>query len=282
MSFTLTTFGALALPTGSPELPVGSAPSVEMITRMPGGMFWDGNQTDQARPDLPWDLPYHCRHLIADESGYNNVVEQWWAVRGQRAALTRRLTVPYSGFDVDQWCWARLKRIETSREAKMSKLLPMVFVFQILSPWYGTLHDDTYGLTTPPSIAAYLQSIFISNAGTRPITNLRLTITAGAAHNLAAVKIGCRDTAGVTLTEVLYSGTIFGESFAVIDGGAWSVLNAVTNDYAHLALTANHTKDYWFWIPASDSAYLDITRTGTGAGSLAGDTLGVTWYDEYE
>jgi hypothetical protein len=286
MTFNLTTFGSLALPVWNSETPVGSAPSVSKLMDLPGGLFWDGDQTEQARPALPYDLTYKCDHLLADGEplSYNYLVQNWWAVRGTRNVLTRRLTIPYYwyAYDLDQWCWARFKQVKAVREPRLYDRLPMVFEFQILSPWYGTLHDDTYELVTPDSYTPWLQSLFIVNSGSRPITNMKLTLTAGAAHILSALKVGCRNSVGTTVTEFTYTKVLSPADVVTIDCGARSVLLNGANDYASFALTANHTRDDWLWLQAFSSCYLDITRTTPTVCDMSGDALNLYWYDEYE
>lgn len=279
MTFTLTTFGGVALPPGRPRTPVGTAPTLSRAVALPGGRMWDGDQEEQAAQALPWEFSYSGYCYVTDEATLAAQVDAWRALRGQRLALARTMDDPAGGDAQRQWCHARLLRVSATREWINRVHLELELAFLIESPWYGTAHDDLYELSTPPSPAPYTQSLFISNVADRPITNLRLTLTPGENSWPTVVRFATRSAADRRiLTEFEYTGRCLAATALVIDCAARSVVNNAVNDYAHFVLTANHKREEWFYFEAGVGAWLDIVRTTAGAGDL----LRLAWVDEYE
>ena len=286
MSFQLREFGVHRVPEGLPRTPVGTAPTASRAMALPGGQFWDGDQDEQAPQALPWQLDYAGSFYATNALTLPAQVDAWRKLRGQRAVLVREMDesagIGGGGARV-QWCWARLLQVKADREARHREIQPASISWLIESSWYGSAHNDLYALDTPPASSAYTQSFFLTNITNRPIVAMKLTLTPGPLSTLTKVVVRVRDMGGNnTLTECEYTGQCYGYASAplVIDCGARAVTNNGTNDYAHFALTANHTMAEWFYVPAEAGAWLDIVRTATAAGE--GDLLSLAWTDEYE
>lgn len=284
MSFRLSTFGGTALPRRATQEPIGTAPTVSRVLLLQDGLFWDGDQEDQARQALPWELAYKGTFVAESPSTAQARVDEWRRLNGKRLALSRVMDEePAGGMGAQtQWCWARLVKLAGERSPEHQDHFELEFTFLVESPWYGHAHDDTYALDTPPSVAAYQQSLWIPNITTRPIRGMRLEFIPGSDHMCAELKVGCRLMDGVTVAEWKFTGTVLPESRLVVDCGAWAVTLDGANAYAHFALTERHRVDGWFWMEAEGATYLDVTRTSGSTGDLSGDRLILQWTDEYE
>lgn len=259
MSYKLTTFDGVTLPIGRPVTPVGTAPTAGQVLALPGGRFFDGRET-QAPAQLPYALTYKAladgATLAAVDTDFLTPLRRR---RGKLAHLVRRLAD-----GSEHWCEARLLQMPGTREAKHQLHQDVELLFEILSPWYGQAHSDVFVL------ASTTTTIALANAGTAPVSGVRLTLTPGAA--LTGLRL-----AGEGM-DWSYTGTVASGATLVIDGATWSVTNAGAGDWDHLQFNAAHTVDELLRLTAGGVTFVDVTRTG----GLASDTLVAEWSDCWE
>lgn len=276
MSYRLTFFGGVSLPTGQPRTPVGTGPSAGAPLALPGGGVFDPHGSEQAPLALPYPLTLRASETATSAAGLESQLGVLRQFRGRRSQLFRLMS---SG--ASQWCYARLMEMPAEREAGHLLLQPCDLHFMVESPWYdaqiGTLSNTTW---TPPGGAAWWWINFssgvafvVDNSARAQATSFNIQVSVGALDApLTELKVE-NTTLGTTL---LFDGTVAAGKTLVIDTGANSALNDGVGAYADVTRPNNDA--FWFRLKAGVSNTLKVTLTGGGANTVCT----IQYYPTYE
>lgn len=272
-------FGNIDLSPFNNDFTLSPVPAKTNLLSTTGGMF-DSDGEGRSRQQFPFPLSYKC---VVMEDVYNNnraTLDALRAAVGTRAKLYRRA----ANDGAVHWCIARLVAMPHDWPYTQRSHFVVSFDFQQLTPWQGFDHadwrlDDGYeiddGLLLDPALyTASLpgtSAITILNSGNLPVTDVLLTVKAGANPLNNIVFFG---PDGVWLQ---WSGTIPAASELVIDTGAQSVLLDGVNAYQYLSLPVYHTVPDWFYIPPGST--LVAIAMATTVGEMTGSKWTVNFRD---
>lgn len=276
MSYWLSEFDGLTLPTQEPEIEVGTGGVQSVLLSLPAGGVFDPLGGSQAMRE---GEPVRGRFLLSasSASGLKTAFEALRAKIGVRGAL-------YREWDDGtlEWTYARLEEIRARQQTGQITNIPvdLRFIKQALA-WYGATEQDvTYAdlsaasgdadlPTTGAEQDGYPLAFTLTNEGNYDQRAVMFTLTAGGG-NITAVTLA-NSTSGHTLT---WSGTLVAGKSLVIDCGALSIQNDGTDDYD--SLTPPSGKETWMVLgPGANVFSLNVTEAGGGSG------LQVEFYDAY-
>lgn len=263
MSYVLSRFGTYDLPIENPRSDnVGGEVQASLVT-VAGDRAFDvlGSAIAMQKPRL---VTKNFTIQADTAAGYrtaSQALRSWLGVRDQLFRTWPDGTV--------EWAYARMIGLRGSRGPK-HPAIDMTAEWLVYSPaWYGQgyhawLLDDGFYLDAGLFLdAGFTQaiphgSISLPNAGTVPITEMVITITA-ATSTITALTI----TIGGS-TIIGWSGSLPVGQSLVIDTGAQSVLKNGNDDYANLSINAVP----WATIPVGGTT-ISVAVTGGGSGSTA-------------
>lgn len=228
-------FGEYSLPLDNPTTPVGPPLAHAPITQLPRGMMFDELGSSQAEPQLPFDLNYSALLRADHHLDLEELLHQWRGLTGARAALYRRT---YG----EQWAWARLLEVRAEREAAHWLEMPVEFLFQVQSSWYGVKRDvDAANIAT-----ASPKSFTMPNVGNLPVTDIlfRFTVGGSSTPSVSNVSVYRSGYSEINYTEPLTNG-----QYVEIDFGARSVKKGAADDYDNFTAT-DYDGEHWLKIPA--------------------------------
>lgn len=239
-------FGSVDLPTLTPDYDVGTGETRVNQFVLSGGGAYDADGSERTHRGVT-PLPLKAELVEQTATAIDTAFDALRALVGTRD----KLYAEFSNGDT-RWVWARLANITANNTADTPLNLPIGFDFRVESDhWYGEFHDDTVFLAdgTNPFVPGF------PNVGNYPLTEMRISITAGAA-----------DITSVTWTQTgvaewTYTGTVASGQDLVIDTGAQTVTNNGVGDYAHFNLTSNHVIDEWVRFQPGDNP-LTVTLVG--------------------
>lgn len=279
MAYILERFGTLTLPIYNPRYSLDTVAAKNTIVRTIVGGF-DTVGAAQAVMDLPQVINYRAVILEDSVSAWRTAIDALRTQSRKRAKLYRR------AWDTDeiQFCTARFVEAQTERDFQQARIYDVRLRFLQQSPWVGHDHslwtldagellddalyldDGGYSVTLNTSP----KSLIVTNGGNRATSDVRLTITAGAA-DITALTIACGDA------EMSFSGTVSVGDVLVIDSGAQAVTDDGVAAYGSFALTSNHSIDEWIRLEPGDNT-ITVTKTGGSTNS----TLLVEFQDGWE
>ncbi|MEZ4684150.1 MAG: hypothetical protein R2932_59065 [Caldilineaceae bacterium] len=251
MSYKLTSFDQLTLPTYNRESGIDTGPSQPGYLPTVNGSF-DVYGADVAPVNTPFAATLRC--IVSEETD-----------AGQRAAIdalrakarTRGKLVRQSDDTATHWAWARLSNVQYRRPYSNRGYQILDFTWSLESEWYADRIDQEETLDGSPF------TLSVENEGNRAVTNAIITITSDDA-SLTAVTL--TTTNG---THLIWTGTVTAGNDLVIDCGAKSIKNNGANAYSGLSYGGNHSIDDWLRIVGA----MDITITYTGGGSAPTVTI---------
>lgn len=281
MTYNLTRFDELDLPTSDPEVDVGTGEAHAPIRTLPAGGVFD-SLGDQVARRKKTEIQY--RTLVRGDTAallktaFDNLKGKW----GKRGRLYRRHdTAEY------EWILARLMEIKADRKVHQVSAIPIRLVFSLVDPvWWGDSHGTPWTFDsgelfdagkrfdeeTEDKVAlapSATTSFAVNNSGNAIVENAVITVTAGDA-NITALDIR-RRIGGTVNEQLLYSGAITAGESLVIDCGAWTVENNGSDDIDNFAFGSLHQTDSMFkLLPGANSIRVDITGGGTGSTILIG------------
>jgi hypothetical protein len=269
MAYVLDRFGAVALPPLNPKHDLDTVQAKNSMVRTVLGGF-DTQGSAQADLNLPQAIRYSGFIVGGSLSAWRTAIDTLRGTSRTRAQLWR-----YAQDNNEQHsCYARYVASTVQRSYEQPLVYETTIQFLQLTPWVGHNHrywtlddgdflddglylDDggyTFTLRNSP------QANTVTNGGNRATRGVRLTVTAGSTP-ITAITFACGDA------EITYSGAVAAGQALVIDSGAQSVMNNGVADYAHFALTTNHTIEDWLLFAAGANT-LTVTRTGGSSDSV--------------
>lgn len=259
--YRLIQFGSTTLPAYDYDWVAGTADTVEALVKTVGGPAFDAYGTGDAPASMPYTLRYECVAIGATHTALRTTLDALRALRGKRQKLYRQAESDSS----QHWAWARLMEIQMRNTVMNKEMIwqPMLLVFQVMTGWHGTLHEESYNLTADGTT-----NCSADNNGNVAVVDAVLTITAGNA-----------DITEVTMTisslcQFSYDGTIAAGESLVVDSGAFSILNDGSDAYADFVLGAGQSVLEWLRLqPGTSTVTIVLTGGGTGA------TADLDYYD---
>lgn len=248
---------AEVLPTLDGTQDLGAGPVRSPLVAVPGGAY-DAAGADRVRRQAE-RIVVRGTWVAASAAALEAKIAALRALVGLRSKLWR------SNGAAQHWRYARLLQVEAPVQAALGRWAEARLDFEALpGPWQGTAHDLTVPMDGLP------KTINMANGGNAPVSNVILTLTAGAVA-ITSVGIGMTGKSYFRWTGSLGAGKAL-----VIDCGARSVRLAGVNAYAGFALGASHTIDDWLRLePGSNPVIVGLS----GGGSLADATLRYQYAD---
>lgn len=248
MSYRLTTFDGVNLPTYNKESGLDAAPALPGFVSTVAGAF-DSYGVDLAPMALPHAISARGIVSADTDAGQRAAIEALRTLTRRRAKLVREADDDAS----EHWAWARLMSLVQRRIYNARGYQALELGFLIESGWYEDQPDDLqYPLGSPHIMTVY-------NDGNRMIDDAIITFHADDAP-LTALTITAPNG-----THLIWTGTVATETDLVIDCGAKSILNDGVDAYSGLSYGANHTIDDWLRL---EPYSINITYTYTGGGNI--------------
>lgn len=264
MTYTLTEFASVALPTMMPIEDVGSGKAMTRPLQSPGKLF-DPLRADRAvigKGQIDRQSLIHSTTEAVRVSEYKTLR----GLLGVRGRLHRQ----QDGEATSEWVVARLVQATSRRSVKDYNHCEIRMIFEKYSPywrdqapvgeWYlndGEVLNDGLVLDseeTTFTLDVSPKTLAVTNDGNAILIGLKFHLVAGSA-NITALKIATDET------EIDYTGTIAAGQGLLIDCGARSVLNNGSNDRANFSLGSGHIINEWFRLHPGESP-VTITITG--------------------
>ena len=123
-----------------PFTPGGRAFS--MIARLPGGAHFDQHGAWQAPVEFPYELTIRGT-LTGDDEEIRDFASLWGAIVGVRDNLYRTTPAIMPGYATEQYCDARLVRLDMAREVRYINHQPFTMDFEIFSHFTTGLVEET-------------------------------------------------------------------------------------------------------------------------------------------
>ena len=291
MSYILSRFGTVALPTMDVTKTTGTDGSVSGIVALPNGQQYDALGSAQALgvPD-----PIVMQAIIdgATAAALQSTFDALRAYRGQRQTLYAAM-----GDGSTRWRRARCQAVKCERKPGQAAWLNVEITF-LPDPggWNGLHHgagwvfdsglyfdaglvfdEPTGDVFTLAAGSGNPNSLSVVNSGNAAVRNAILTITAGATP-ISAVHL--TQSIGV---DWLYTGTIAANKSLVVNCGVPSVKNDGADAWATFVLNpTTHTIAEWLRLdpdpvaPAGVNTVV-VTLSGGGATSTATWTYSDNW-----
>jgi hypothetical protein len=262
MSYRLTQFGSVTLPTAWAGGDTGTAGTALGLLELPEGAAADLWGTDPAPARYPYEAKWAAIASETTTASLRTTIDALRALRGQRAALYRK----GSDSATTQWAWARLQQVTATLDPSVASrpFQRVELTFVILGPWNGTCRNTTV------VTAAGSETIAASNNGNHVVRDAIVTVTAG---SLAMTALNVSISGAVNWT---YSSSVAATQAVVIDCGGYTVKNNGVDNYAGFALSASHLRDSWLPLSAGVNSVV-VTRTGGGTGSIL-----IDYYEQWE
>lgn len=279
--YTLKKFGAVDLPTRMPTDDMGSGGDAKTAPYvLSSGGAYDMLGTDEAF-FAARKLTKSGRYYATTAAARETYLRSLYAMLGKSDKLYREWEDTTL-----EWVQARLVNIAADRSVENRQHIDITTTFEVYSPyWRGALvgawfldngeYFDT-GLYLDSgnevTIDSSPKAITETRTGSAIVMDTKFIITAGSAA-ITALTIACADNGW----EMTYTGTIAIGKMLIIDCGGCYVLNDNADDYAHFALTSNHTINEWSRLIQGDN---DITVTITGGSTDS--TISLNYYEGWK
>jgi hypothetical protein len=283
MSYRYIRFAGVDLPTADGREDLDREGRVALI-EVAGGQVFDPLGSDQAPAG---ERTIRARYVMtaATAAAFRTAYNAYRALQGKRGELWREHDTGDNEF-----IYARLLKFRGERETHNVVSLPVTFEFLILeSDWRG----DSTGQGWYLNSGIYLNSgrflneeaadeivldtspktCTVTNGGNKPITDLVITVTAGAA-DITALTIACSNDEGTY--SITYSGGIKSGESLVIGCGARTVKNDGVADFDHFTLGGTHNRAKWL-VLAAGSNPVTVTKTGGSTDS----TILFSFFDKW-
>ena len=270
MSYTLVSFGGVALPTKRTITDVGAGDAKDAFQELPGGGVYDGFGSDEA-PEEETVISHTGTLVGSTDINLSAQSRTLKAVHRTEGVLVRALPD-----GTQEWCIARMTGFRSTRSVKNTRHLEIALKFKKKSAnWNGENYfswklDSGYKLDTGLKLnsAAYQftlnvspKTVVVNNGGNAAVRNCIITVTAGTAA-ITALTIAI---SGVV--DIDYTGTIAAGESLVVDCGAFSVENNGTPDSAHWILASGHASEDWLPLEKGDNSVV-VTKTGGDVDSV--------------
>jgi hypothetical protein len=246
MSYRLTQFGSVVLPTARIAGTFGTGPTQDAGIQVVGGMF-DAYGTGTANLQVPYDQTFSA-WLVGTEAATQTALAALMALRGTRNILYR-----LDEYTTQQtWCWARVTQVRTPWQIQRKTMQPVDVTFQIQTPWYGAVYgsgwsfdsgeyfDDglffTEDATFVTDAASYSLTLVNGGNATTRLVSVRVTAAYGALHSLRMQVGDCDWT---------WTGTLAAGKVLEINGRTMTLTNDSTDAYSGLTLNAAHVSGWW-------------------------------------
>ncbi|MFA6016442.1 MAG: hypothetical protein WC742_15395, partial [Gallionellaceae bacterium] len=112
MTWKLTQFDTVTLPTGMPQLPIGTGPSINDTLPLLGGGVFDASGTEHTAPRLPYELTYQASQVSTTAAALETALQALKSMSGLRSTLWRTM----QDGTTRQWCTARLLSVGGTRQ----------------------------------------------------------------------------------------------------------------------------------------------------------------------
>lgn len=266
MSYRLLQFGDVVLPTARISGTYGTGPTVNATVRVVGGMY-DANGNGTAPLSLPYEQTYSA-WLVGTAAATQAALEDLQALRGTRHILYRVDEYDSS----QQWCWARCTQVRTPWQIQRKTVQPVDIVFQIQTPWYGSVYGDGWSLNTGEDLddGLFLEedATYTLDASPKSIT---LTNGGNALSRLVSLKITVGPTAALTEVTVevgdcdwTWAGTVAVNKVLEVNGRTMTITNDGSDAYSGLTLNADHATGWWLELePGANTLTVTITGGST-------------------
>ena len=244
--------------------PVGTPPIKSQSFQLSGGAAFDGHGISHAPPEFPYTLRYSGIIRGISSAAPLADLNALKALHGHRDVLTR---VSDNGI-LNHWCYARLLEIPAERSVEHVLHQPLEFMFEVLCGWRGTIRASSTELTTSPA------TIALQNDGDTPVTDLAITLTAGAA-DVTYLRLDYTGDTGNTSLE--FTGLVVAGTDLVLQCGVPSIRNNGVDAYSNLFYLAGHSLAGWLQLDRGAhnvTAYRTITAVGN-------PTLHFDYYDAW-
>lgn len=254
MSYRLTQFGSVALPTARIAGTFGTGPTTDGVLQVVGGMF-DAHGTGTANLRLPYDQTYSA-WLVGTEAATQNDLAALKALRGTRNILYRL----DESSTQQTWCWARVMQVRTPWQIQRKTLQPVDVTFQIQTPWYGAVYgtgwsfdsgeyfDDGLFFEEDATFVtdATPYSLVLVNGGnaTTRLVSVRVTAAYNALGSLRMQVGNCDWT---------WTGSVAAGDTLEINGRTMTITNDGADAYSGLTLNAAHTTGWWLELPPGNN-----------------------------
>lgn len=266
-------FGQVTLPDRQPTWD-DSLPADARIVKTLGGHF-NAYRGEQTPVRLPRPIVVTAYQLAATASALGTAID---ALRGMIGKRDRLWMQPYDTGQVDRWCWATLRNVADRGSYKDRIWQRFDLTFEAESYWNGHAYGGAWNLdsgylfdnglyfdSTSNYVVGDDNTIALTNAGNRVVTNCGITYTCHEAGGLAQVKIASQNT------EFSF-GPLVNNDVWSFDCGSRRVAKNGSGAYQYFTLTGNHAAPYWFEIAPGGE-----TATITGGGEF--DTVQFTYSD---
>lgn len=293
MTWKLSTFDDISLPTALPELPVGGGPSVDSIIQLPSGKFFDAYQGDNLPVQMPYEISYRAIARGTSAANLETTVGNLKKLRGKRASLKRTMAD-----SSEQWCTARMRQVSSTRLPENTYHLVMDFTFQVQTPWYGARHggtwylDDGYYLDNGKDLDEAVTLSFdaggvidtsCTNSGNISTDNIVLKVTNNGSNNIIWLAILAYVGNHMYIWDVGVnpSGlTVAQNEYLEVDCGARTVtVNGTTDAYYYFRTVSGHTS--YDWLRFDPGVNYISAQVGVDTGTPDAD-LQISYYDTYE
>lgn len=270
-------FGALTLPQYEGTFPAGAPVARLPFVELPRGGVFDADGSTRSKQGKH-SIGYKATFSEATETALQTVYDLWRAAVGEKYDLIALLADGTYRRNL-----AALENMQADLVTENLCYFESTLTFACKRPeWWGEnahliYFDDGHyfdsGLAfdghAPYALSSSPTTISLTNGGNRPVTNVRITVTAGDAA-ITALEIT------TTNVELDYAGNIAATKSLVIDTGAMTVEDDGVSDYANFSLGSGHKLAEWLrLLPGSNSVVVTFTGGGTGA------TVHFEYYDAW-
>jgi hypothetical protein len=251
MSYYITAFDGLTLPTAKPLHDISSDESMDMGIQVAGGGYYDANGTDRANAKLH---PIRVKALLtaATAGALSTAYDAIKAKRGKYGTIT----MTPGGGTVTRTRMGRMLDVNADNEPGQITYTPIDITFMPTKRgWDGTFHNDSFNLTTSPGTVTF------ANNGNRRTTDAVITIYAGANITSAIFSLSNNPYSCVFQWS---GGTVATGQSLVIDCGALTALNNGVDAWSQLSRLAQHQVDELLRLePGNNSIVVTLTGGGT-------------------